>query len=82
MTKLIDNSDPYILFYQKHSIVESDVLSTAVTHAHDACKPDSPETQALKRCIKITPKRQQSFTPSACKLCGLRECVGACVQRL
>ena len=81
LTKLCDKSDLYILFYQKHVLVEP---ADANSHANAVCgivKPDSPETQAMRKCMNTTPKRQQAFPPNTCKVCGRFGCGGTCMQR-
>ena len=81
-TELVDGSDPYILFYQRNSITDSLKHVTPIMGNNASDKSDSPETQALKKHMNITPKRQQIFAPGACKICGDSRCLGVCMQRL
>ena len=81
LVKLVDGADPCPLFYQRRVLIEQAAASGDTSVQHDVSKPDSPETQAMTKCMNITPKRQQSFQPSACKSCGQNGCVGECMQR-
>ena len=81
-TQLADGADPCILFYQKHVLLDKSKTNRKASDLHNTCKPDSPETQVMNKYMNITPKRQQSFQPNACKTCGCGGCIGECVQRL
>ena len=81
-SRLHDKSHPCLLFYQKHTLVETFEESNVVRPSNGDVKTDSPDTQAVKQCMNTTPKRRQSFPPNMCKMCGQRVCDGSCVQCL
>ena len=82
ITTLDDGADPCLLFYQKHVMVEQNNANMQMNADHDELHVDSPETQAVKQCMIMTPKRQQLHPPHVCKRCGHDTCVGGCLQRV
>ena len=82
ITKLADGADPCLLFYQKHTMLEQNSTNMQVNAVHDISNVDSPETQAMKQCMLMTPKRQQYHPPHVCKRCGHDACGGDCLQRI
>ena len=82
ISTLPDKSNPCILFYQRYTMAGQRSMETCKASNHDSSKQDSPETQAMKECMKTTPKRQQTHPPDRCKLCGRKGCEGLCLQRL
>ena len=78
---------PYILFYQKIGVeLPPQAPVSQIDHPPSVRQGppagDSPETQAVRAELNITPKRRQVFPPQSCKLCGVNTCHGACLQRL
>ena len=70
-TSLAGGDLPYILFYRK---------AGAGPPEAPLVQGDSPETAATRKALHTTPKRQQTFAPRNCKMCGVNDCGGACVQ--
>ena len=80
--RMADDADPCILFYQKHVLIDDMRPNDGHGVLHDVSKPDSPETKSMHKYMNTTPKRPQSFQPSACKTCGDKACAGTCLQCL
>ena len=80
--RMNEGADPCILFYQKHVLLDDVRPSDGYAVIHDVLNPDSPETKCVHKFMNTTPKRPQSFQPSACKKCGDKACAGTCLQCL